>query len=102
MIWAIWIPSLQITILKKLLLRLKKMKGQLLTKILQQLSDKDVNIKITPDALDIISGAVQTTNVMGVPLIDVHSGCFQAGKKISNGLLISLHAATGLLCFHRF
>lgn len=53
----------------------------LLTKILQQLSDKDVNIKITPDAVDIISGAVQTSNVMGVPLIDVHSGLLPSWQK---------------------
>jgi len=51
----------------------KKERGRL-EKILQQLSDKDVNIKITPDTVDIISGAVKTNNVMGVPLIDVHSG----------------------------
>lgn len=51
----------------------KKERGQL-ERILQQLSDKDVNIKITPDTVDIISGAVQTNNVMGVPLIDLHSG----------------------------
>ena len=51
----------------------KKERGRL-EKILQQLSDKDVNIKITPDTVDIISGAVKTNNVMGVPLIDLHSG----------------------------
>ena len=53
----------------------------LLNSILQQLSDKDVNIKITPDAVDIISGAVQTNNVLGVPLIDVHSGVFPVWQK---------------------
>jgi len=42
--------------------------------ILQDLSDVEVNIKIIPDTLDIISGALKTTNVLGVPLIDVHSG----------------------------
>ena len=46
----------------------------LITAILQQLSDKEVNIKITPDRVDIITGALQTGNVMGVPLIDIHSG----------------------------
>lgn len=46
----------------------------LITEILQKLSNKDVNIKITPDTLDILSGALQNTNVMGVPLIDVHFG----------------------------
>jgi polysaccharide biosynthesis protein PslA len=46
----------------------------LITKILQKLSNKNVNIKITPDTLDIISGTLQNTNVMGVPLIDIHFG----------------------------
>lgn len=46
----------------------------LITEILQKLSNKNVNIKITPDTLDILSGALQNTNVMGVPLIDVHFG----------------------------
>ena len=51
----------------------KKERGRL-EKLLQQLSDMDVNIKITADTVDIISGAVKTNNVMGVPLIDLHSG----------------------------
>ncbi len=46
----------------------------LITKLLQKLSNKNVNIKITPDTFDIISGALQNTNVMGVPLIDLHFG----------------------------
>ncbi len=45
-----------------------------LENILRQLSDKDVNIKILPDTIDIISGAVKTNNVLGVPLIDLHAG----------------------------
>ena len=45
-----------------------------ITQILQKLSNKNVNIKITPDTLDILSGALQNSNVMGVPLIDVHFG----------------------------
>lgn len=47
---------------------------RLITEILQKLSNKNVNIKITPDTLDILSGALQNSNVMGVPLIDVHFG----------------------------
>jgi polysaccharide biosynthesis protein PslA len=46
----------------------------LISQILQKLSNKNVNIKITPDTLDIISGALQDSNVMGVPLIDIHFG----------------------------
>ena len=46
----------------------------IITQVMHRLSDKDVNIKITPDKLDILSGALQNTNVMGVALIDVHFG----------------------------
>ncbi len=51
----------------------KKERDQL-EAILQQLSNQDVNIKIAPDMVDILTGAIQTNNVMGVPLIDLHSG----------------------------
>ena len=50
------------------------MEREKLEKILQQLSNQNVNIKITPDTVDILSGALQTNNVLGVPLIDLHSG----------------------------
>ena len=42
--------------------------------ILNLLSDKEVNVKISPDMIDILTGALQTTNILGVPLIDIHSG----------------------------
>lgn len=67
--------------IEEVIITVEKNERMLLTKILQQLSDKDVNIKITPDAVDIISGAVQTSNVMGVPLIDVHSGLLASWQK---------------------
>ncbi len=86
--------------IEEVIITVEKHERQLLTKILQQLSDKDVNIKITPDAVDIISGAVQTSNVMGVPLIDLHSGLlpsWQRNIKRFIDLLVSLTASVLLL-----
>jgi len=60
--------------IEEVIITVDKNERDLLTKILQQLSDKDVNIKITPDRVDIISGALKTNNILGTPLIDVHSG----------------------------
>lgn len=59
---------------EEVIITVEKNERNLITQILQVLSDKEVNIKITPDTVDIISGALQTNNVMGVPLIDIHSG----------------------------
>jgi exopolysaccharide biosynthesis polyprenyl glycosylphosphotransferase len=67
--------------IEEVIITVEKNERELLVKILQQLSDTDVNIKITPDALDIISGAVQTSDVMGIPLIDVHSGLLPSWQK---------------------
>ena len=65
----------------------------LITEILQKLSYKNVGIKITPDTLDILSGALRNTNVMGVPLMDVHFGelpLWQQNVKRLLDILLSL------------
>lgn len=57
----------------EVVIAVEKQDRELITDILRLLSDKNVNIKLTPDGVDILTGAVQTSNVMGIPLIDVHS-----------------------------
>jgi polysaccharide biosynthesis protein PslA len=60
--------------IEEIIIAVEKKEREQIEKVLQRLSDKDVNIKITPDTVDILSGAVQTSNVMGTPLIDLHTG----------------------------
>ncbi len=67
--------------IEEVIIAVEKNDRALLTSILRELSDKDVNIKITPDDVDIISGAVRTTNINGLPLIDVHSGILPSWQK---------------------
>jgi exopolysaccharide biosynthesis polyprenyl glycosylphosphotransferase len=43
-------------------------------KMVQRLSEKDVEIKIIPDMLDILSGSVKTSSLFGALLTDIHSG----------------------------
>lgn len=42
--------------------------------IISRLSEKDVEIKIAPDALDILSGSVKTNSVYGALLTDINTG----------------------------
>lgn len=83
--------------IEEVIITVEKNERALLTEILKRLSDKDVNIKITPDVLDIISGAVQTSNVMGVPLIDVHSGLLPSWQKNIKRFIDIITAAIGLV-----
>ncbi|MEO6720001.1 MAG: sugar transferase [Ferruginibacter sp.] len=83
--------------IEEVIITIEKDERSSLTRILQQLSDKDVNIKITADTLDILSGAVKSTNVMGVPLIDVHTGQLLAWQKNLKRFIDIAVAAIGLV-----
>jgi exopolysaccharide biosynthesis polyprenyl glycosylphosphotransferase len=52
-----------------------------LEKILQMLAEKEVNVKILPDKVDILSGNVRTTNIMGAPLVQIHTGLMNAQQQ---------------------
>jgi len=43
-------------------------------KIIERLSEIDVDVKIVPDVLDILSGSVKTSNVFGAVLSDIQMG----------------------------
>ncbi len=82
--------------IEEVIITVEKNERTLITRLLQLLSDKDVNIKITPDTVDIISGALQTNNVFGVPLIDIHTGMlpsWQQNVKRLTDIVISILAA---------
>ncbi|MEO6538984.1 MAG: sugar transferase [Ferruginibacter sp.] len=81
--------------IEEVIIAVEKKEREFITKVLQSLSDREVNIKITPDTLDIISGAIHTNNVMGLPLIDIHSGLlpvWQQNIKRAIDLLVSFIA----------
>lgn len=73
-----WLPEME-KVIKEQQIKLvviameKKEKGQV-EKIVDQLSDMDVEVKIVPDVLDILSGSVKTSNLFGALLTDIKSG----------------------------
>ena len=60
--------------IEQVIIAVDKKDRELLSSILENLSTEEVGIKIIPDMVDIISGALQTNNVTGVPLIEIHPG----------------------------
>lgn len=59
---------------KQVVLALEKTEKPLMESLINRLSEKDVEIKIHPDTLDILSGFVKTSNVLGAALIDLKTG----------------------------
>ena len=83
--------------IEEVIITVEKSERDILAFILRVLSDKNINIKITVDTVDIISGAVQTSNVVGIPLIDVHSGVLRSWQKNIKRFLDIAIAVTGII-----
>ncbi len=60
--------------IRMVVLAMEKFQQPLLEDIINRLSEKDVEIKIQPNTLDILSGSVKTSSVMGAALIDLQTG----------------------------
>ena len=58
----------------QVVIAMEKSEQTLLESIISRLSEKDVEIKIQPSVLDILSGSVKTSNVLGAALIDLETG----------------------------
>lgn len=58
----------------EVIITLKEQERIHLEAILQSLAEKDVNVKMLPNKIDILSGAVRATNVLAIPLMEIHTG----------------------------
>ena len=68
-------------------------------KIVEQLSNKDVEIKIIPSTLDILSGSVRTSNVMGAILSDIRTGLIPEWQQNIKRLIDVVISIGGLILF---
>ncbi len=83
--------------IEEIIVAVEKRERDKLQSILLELSNKEVNIKITPDLVDIISGAVRTSNVLGIPLIDMHSGILPQWQQNIKRLLDIIASLSGMI-----
>lgn len=83
----------------EVIIAIEKKERSRLEIILQRLSEMEVNIKLIPDNVDILSGAVRTSNVMGVPLIDIHTGLLSVAQQDIKRTLDILISIAGIILF---
>ncbi|MFI5132061.1 MAG: sugar transferase [Chitinophagales bacterium] len=81
----------------QVVLAMEKSEQSLLEKIIDRLSEKDVEIKIQPSTLDILSGSVKTHSVMGAPLIDLKTGLIPDWQQNIKRLLDVILSLLGLI-----
>ncbi|MBL0307616.1 MAG: sugar transferase [Chitinophagaceae bacterium] len=90
------------TNIRLVVLALEKTEQPLLENIINRLSEKDVEVKIQPDTLDILSGSVKTSNVMGAALIDLQTGLMPQWQQNFKRLIDVTSALFGLVLLSPF
>jgi exopolysaccharide biosynthesis polyprenyl glycosylphosphotransferase len=76
---------------------MEKSEKEQVQRIIERLSEKDVEIKIVPDVLDILSGSVKTSNVFGAVLSDIHTGLIPEWQQNIKRLIDVLISVSGLV-----
>ena len=66
-------------------------------KIVDRLSERDVQIKMVPDTLDILSGSVKTSNIFGAVLSDIQTGLIPDWQQNIKRLIDVIVAVFGLI-----
>lgn len=84
--------------IRLVVLGMEKSQQPVIENIINRLSEKDVEIKIRPDTLDILSGSVKTSNVLGAALIDLKTGLMPEWQ-LHIKRLIDVVAAIGSMIF---
>jgi exopolysaccharide biosynthesis polyprenyl glycosylphosphotransferase len=82
--------------IQQVVLAMEKSEQSLLENIINRLSEKDVEIKIQPNTLDILSGSVKTSNVLGAALIDLQTGLMPEWQQNIKRLIDVVIALLGL------
>jgi polysaccharide biosynthesis protein PslA len=65
--------------------------------VINRLSELDVEIKLYPNTIDIITGSVKTSNVMGALLIDIDTGLMPTWQQNIKRLLDVMIATSGIV-----
>jgi exopolysaccharide biosynthesis polyprenyl glycosylphosphotransferase len=81
----------------QVVLALEKSQQPLLESIVNRLTEKDVEIKIQPSIIDILSGSVKTNNILGAVLIDLKTDLMPQWQLNIKRLIDVVAASLGLV-----
>ncbi len=83
--------------IRLVVIALDKKEKEQVEKIINRLSEQDVEIKIVADTLDILSGSVKTSNVFGAVLSDIKTGLMPDWQQNIKQVIDVVMALLGLI-----
>lgn len=79
------------------ILAVDKTEPELLEKLIDRLSEKDVDLKLRANTIDILSGTVKTQNVLAPVLTDIHTGLMPQWQRNIKRVIDVVLAAIALI-----
>jgi exopolysaccharide biosynthesis polyprenyl glycosylphosphotransferase len=67
--------------IQTVIISLERSEQHVMDKLISTLSEQDVEIKIVPDAIEILTGSVRVSNVLDAVLIDIDTGLMPAWQR---------------------
>lgn len=83
--------------IEKVILSPDRTQDGIAEELINLLAQKDVDIKLVPNTIDIIAGSVKTTNVLGAVLIDIQSSALSPREQNVKRLIDILFSLTALV-----
>ena len=87
---------------EKVILALEKKEHALIDELVYTLTEKEVDIKLVADALDIVSGSVKTNNIFTASLIDLRTNPLSAWQQNIKRITDILVSVCGLILLSPF
>ncbi len=87
---------------ERVIISIDKKEQELIEEIVRILTEKDIDIKLVPDTIDILAGSVKTSNILGALLMDIQTATMSPEEQHIKRMIDILVAIFGLIILSPF
>jgi exopolysaccharide biosynthesis polyprenyl glycosylphosphotransferase len=83
--------------IERVIISIEKKDKQIIEELVSALTEKEIDIKMVPDTIDILAGSVKTSNVLGAMLMDIQTAAMSPEEQHIKRLMDLVAAVLGLV-----
>ncbi len=83
--------------IERVIISIDKKDKHLIEALISSLTEKEIDIKLIPDTIDILAGSVKSSNILGAMLIDIQTAALSAREQHIKRLIDIVVAMIGLI-----
>jgi len=83
--------------IERVILSIDKKEQELIEEIVRILTEREIDIKLVPDTIDILAGSVKTSNILGALLMDIQTATMSPEEQHIKRMIDILAALSGLI-----